>query len=192
MAGSQQSDQAETLTPRASAALPYTLAILGVLIATVITRSVPVLHKNASTAIYFVVVIFASYKGGFRPAMLAVVLSAALWALFIIPPDYSFIMQSSGDVVRLLIFIFIAVLNSSLFEQLAKARRDVRKQQARLDLALEAGRMGVWDYDLIQDDFWISPEIREIFGVGDGEFSPTYGGFLAFVHPEDRALVVLA
>jgi hypothetical protein len=52
--------------------------------------------------------------------------------------------------------------------------------------------MGVWDYDLINDEFWISPELREIFAVGHGEFSPTYGGFLAFVHPEDRPLVVRA
>jgi PAS domain-containing protein len=54
--------------------------------------------------------------------------------------------------------------------------------------------MGVWDYDLVGDDFWISPELRNIFGVGDGggEFSPTYGGFLSFVHPEDRPEVVRA
>jgi PAS domain-containing protein len=95
-------------------------------------------------------------------------------------------------VVRLVIFIVVAVLNSSLFEQLTRSKHEVRKQQLRLDLALEAGRMGVWDYDLIRDEFWISPEVREIFGIGDGEFSPTYGGFLAFVHPEDRASVVRA
>src|SRR5690349_5247582 len=118
MAGLRQSDQPAELTPRASTALLYTLTILAVLVATVITRFIPVLHKSASTAAYFVVVMIASYKGGFRPAMLSIALSALLWALMIIPPDYSLKMQSSSDVVRLLIFVFVAVLNSSLFEQL--------------------------------------------------------------------------
>jgi PAS domain S-box-containing protein len=57
---------------------------------------------------------------------------------------------------------------------------------------LEAGRMGVWDYDLRGDEFWISPALQEIFGVRTDEFAPTYGGFLAFVHPDDRAVVVRA
>jgi PAS domain-containing protein len=123
---------------------------------------------------------------------MAVLLSSLAWALFIVQPSNSILISSTSDAIRLLLFIFVALLTSSLYAQLARAKVDIRKHQARLDLALEAGRMGVWDYDLLGDEFWISPEIREIFGVGDGEFSPTYGGFLAFVHPDDRALVVRA
>jgi PAS domain-containing protein len=193
MSQSNRLAPATGLPPRGGTVLPYVIAFVGIVLATVITRNVHILQQIGSTAMYFIVVILAAYKGGIKPAIFAVGLSALMWALLVIPPDYSFDINSPADTVRLVLFICVAVLTSSLFEQLARARRELRKQQARLDLALEAGRMGVWDYDLIQDEFWISPEVRELFGVkADGEFSPTYGGFLAFVHPDDRAAVVRA
>jgi PAS domain-containing protein len=172
----------------------HAIAVLSVVAATAMTVGVPALREKTSTILFFAAVVVSSYAGGMRPAMLAVLLSAVAWATFVVPPNYAFLIESPGDALRLLLFMLVAVLTSSLYEQLTRAKRDVRKHQARLDLALEAGRMGVWDYDLVRDDFWISPELRNIFGVGDGggDFSPTYGGFLSFVHPEDRPEVVRA
>lgn len=183
-----------TTSPGARVVWPYLIAVLAVTAATCITVGLPALRDKTSTIMFFAAVVVSSYAGGLRPALLSVLMSAVAWATFVVPPNYAFLIESPGDAVRLLLFVLVAVLTSSLYEQLTRAKRDVRKHQARLDLALEAGRMGVWDYDLVRDDFWISPELRDIFGVGDatGEFSPTYGGFLAFVHPEDRAEVVRA
>lgn len=182
------------LSPGARALLPYAIAVLAVTAAAGVTAAVPALRESTSTILFFAAVVVSSYAGGMRPALLAVLLSAVAWATFVVPPDYSFLIESGKDAMRLVLFVLVALLTSSLYEQLARAKRDVRKHQARLDLALEAGRMGVWDYDLNRDDFWISPELRNIFGVGDreGEFSPTYGGFLSFVHADDRAEVVRA
>ena len=78
-----------------------------------------------------------------------------------------------------------------MYEQAKRAERSLLQHERRLTLALEAGEMAVWDYDLHRDHFWTSPELRELFGVAaSDEFSPTFGGFISFVHPDDRQEVV--
>jgi PAS domain-containing protein len=182
--------RATRLPPAARAAVPYVAAVFLVAAATLLTMSVTPLQEKTSTILFFAAVVATSYIGGLGPALLAVILSCFAWGMFVIPPEYSFSIDSPSDAVRLTLFVFVAILSSSLYEQGARARRDLARQRARLDLALEAAQMGVWDYDLTRDEFWISPEMREIFDVLEKDFSPTYGGFLAFVHPDDRTTVV--
>jgi PAS domain S-box-containing protein len=170
----------------------YLLALLFVAIAAMLTIYVPPLKEKTSLIIFFAAVVISSYVGGLGPALMAVALSAFIWATFVVPPNYSYVIESPSDALRLVLFVLVALLTSSLHERHARTKAELRKHQHRLDLALEAGRMGVWDYDLNEDEFWISPALLEIFGVGAGEFAPTYGGFLAFVHPDDRAAVVRA
>lgn len=178
------------LPPAARAMLPYAAALLLVTAATLLTVSLQPLREKTSTILYFAAVVGSSYIGGLRPALFAVLASCFAWGMFVSPPAYVFSIDSPSDVVRLTVFGFVAILSSWLYEQLARARREMARQRARLDLALEAARMGVWDYDLTRDEFWISPEMREMFGVRQEDFSRTYGGFLALVHPDDRTAVV--
>lgn len=170
---------------------PYLLAMLAIAFCTAVTVWVPPLKANTSLSLLFAAVVVSCYLGGRGPAWFSIVLSAVAWATFIVPPEMTMRMSGS-DTFRLVLFMLVAVLTCTLMEQLAGTKRELRKQSRRLDLALEAGRMGVWDYDLVRDEFWISPELREIFGIQEAEFSPTYGGFLSFVHPDDRAAVVRA
>jgi PAS domain S-box-containing protein len=175
---------------RTRALLPYLLAAALVATATLLTLGVKPLQEKTSTILFFAAVIISSFAGGLGPALFAVLLSCFAWAMFVIPPEYSFFLESTSDSVRLVLFVLVAILSSSLYEQLARARRELDRQRARLDLALEAADMGVWDYDLTRDEFWISPELHDIFGTREEDFSPTYGGFLSFVHPDDRTVVV--
>lgn len=166
--------------------------MLFVTVATVLTTCVPPLKEKTSLIIFFAAVVFSSFVGGLGPSLLAVGLSAFAWATFVVPPNYSYLLESPSDVLRLALFVLVAVITSSMYEQTARARRDLRKHQNRLRLALEAGQMGVWDYDLLKNEFWTSPELREIFAVEESEFAPTFGAFLAFVDPADRTSVVHA
>jgi PAS domain S-box-containing protein len=64
------------------------------------------------------------------------------------------------------------------------AQRSLRESAARLDLALAAARMGVWEYDPALDRGWWSPNLSEIFHFAGRE--PGLALFLDAVHPEDR------
>jgi PAS domain S-box-containing protein len=180
------------LPPSVRALLPYVWAVLLVAAATLSTVYVKPLQEKTSIILYFAAVVGSSYLGGMGPALFAVLLSCFARMMFLIPPAHSLAIKSPSDTVRLVLFVLVAVLASWLYEQLARARRDLARQRARLDLALEAARMGVWDYDLMRDEFSISPQLHEIFGSREDEVSPTYGGFLAFIHPDDRPAVVRA
>lgn len=66
------------------------------------------------------------------------------------------------------------------------AEEALRQSEARLRLALEAGRMGVWRADVAtQKTIWDEAQCR-IYGVDPATFEPTDERFFALVHVEDR------
>ncbi|HEV8551197.1 MAG TPA: ATP-binding protein [Polyangiaceae bacterium] len=65
------------------------------------------------------------------------------------------------------------------------AQAALRESAARLELALSAARMGVWEYDPEADRGWWSANLSETFCLA--ESGPTAGIFAAHVHPDDRA-----
>jgi PAS domain S-box-containing protein len=71
--------------------------------------------------------------------------------------------------------------------KLAEAK--LRESEERLRLALEAARLGTFDWDLLHDQIVWSRWHEEIFGFAPGEFGGTYASFAERVHPEDLAEV---
>jgi PAS domain S-box-containing protein len=61
-----------------------------------------------------------------------------------------------------------------------------------LRLALDASKMGLWDWNILTDSFIISESASRLFGLVPGTFGRTYEAFLNSVHPEDRELVAQA
>ncbi len=49
--------------------------------------------------------------------------------------------------------------------------------------------MGVYDWDMVTDALWWSPETYTLFGVSPDEFVPTPKDLEQFIHPEDRERV---
>lgn len=66
-----------------------------------------------------------------------------------------------------------------------RAEEALRKAEERLRLAVEAGKMGAWDHDLLTGRIIWSDRCKAIFGVSP-ETTPTAELFLSGVHPEDR------
>jgi PAS domain S-box-containing protein len=62
----------------------------------------------------------------------------------------------------------------------------------RLRLALEAGRMGTWDWDIRRDRITWSENLEGIHGIARGGFDGTFEGFRRLVHPDDRDRVQAA
>jgi two-component system, cell cycle sensor histidine kinase and response regulator CckA len=65
----------------------------------------------------------------------------------------------------------------------------LRQSEQRLRLALSAGGMGSWEWDLGSDRLSWSERLEQLFGLEPGAFGGTYAEFIALVHPDDRELV---
>lgn len=67
-----------------------------------------------------------------------------------------------------------------------KAANKLRKSEERLALALEASKLGIWEWDLISNELFWSPQLKAIFGVKASR-DITYAEYLGTLHPDDRA-----
>ena len=63
----------------------------------------------------------------------------------------------------------------------------LKQSEARLTLALEAGRMGVWERDFRTGKLTWNPVTERLHGLPVGTFEGTYEAFLSRVHADDRA-----
>lgn len=66
------------------------------------------------------------------------------------------------------------------------AEAALRQSEERLRLALDAGQMGIWDWDIQADRVIWSDTVYRLLGCRPDEFAGTYHAFLDRVHPEDR------
>lgn len=55
-----------------------------------------------------------------------------------------------------------------------------------LELALRAGRLGTWQWEIKEDRLAWSQQLCDLFGYNADQVIPTCDGFLAIMHPEDR------
>lgn len=62
----------------------------------------------------------------------------------------------------------------------------------QLGLALEAGQLGVWDWDRSTGQVTWSVEMERLAGLEPGSFGGTFEDFMATVHPDDRERVAAA
>jgi len=67
-----------------------------------------------------------------------------------------------------------------------EAESALYRSESRLRLALNAGEMGTWDWDIGSQKVTWSGQTEVIFGFDSGSFTGTYEAFLNCVHPADR------
>jgi PAS domain S-box-containing protein len=66
---------------------------------------------------------------------------------------------------------------------------ELRENEERLRIATHAGKIGVWDWDVVHNKITWSDRVYEMHGSKQGEFHGTFENFIANVYPEDRATV---
>jgi PAS domain S-box-containing protein len=74
-------------------------------------------------------------------------------------------------------------------EELRQQTEQAQLQEAQLRIALEAARMGIWDWDILTDKVTWSENKEALFGLEKGSFDGTYEAFIRCVYPEDRDFV---
>ena len=142
---------------------------------------------------------------------MAAVLGVAAAQFFLFPPFHRLIPATLPDALRAVVFfgfsIFVSVLNESVRRSRArseqrlreltletdrrKSAEDVtRRNEERLKLAIDAGQIGVWDWDIVNDRIDWSDLVYDIHGVERGTFPGGLENFAALLHPDDRDRIV--
>jgi PAS domain S-box-containing protein len=67
-----------------------------------------------------------------------------------------------------------------------RAERDLREGEERLELAIEAGNMGTWDYDIQRSTVQWSPQLVQLFGLPQHRTTANFDASMAHIHPDDR------
>ena len=78
------------------------------------------------------------------------------------------------------------VVNARDVTERRLAESEIRDQEERLRFALQAGRMGAWEWDIASDRVTWSPTLEEIHMMAPGSFAGTREAAIADIHPEDR------
>ena len=75
--------------------------------------------------------------------------------------------------------------NTDITEQKI-AEEDARRGRRRLDLALAAGSMGTWEWDIPTDVVTWSDTVYRLLGYQKDQFGGTLQAFIDIVHPDER------
>jgi PAS domain S-box-containing protein len=70
------------------------------------------------------------------------------------------------------------------------ARRALQKSEEWLHIALQAGRLGAWEWDVGSGQVSWSPTLERIHGIPEGSFGGTFEAYISDIHPEDRERVI--
>jgi two-component system sensor kinase FixL len=76
-----------------------------------------------------------------------------------------------------------AALHISQKLQLSQA--SLRESEARINLAADAAHLGLWHWNIRDDELWVTQKWRKLFGIAESE-PVTLERLLQVVHPEDR------
>ncbi|BCI71110.1 hypothetical protein SPKIRA_19400 [Sphingomonas paucimobilis] len=94
--------------------------------------------------------------------------------------DTDFPIADEGGRVRLIGGIGEDITDAKL------AQERIEQSEERLRSAVEVGRLGLWDWDVISHEVHWSDEHFRMEGYAVGEVKPSYESWLARVHPDDR------
>jgi len=78
-----------------------------------------------------------------------------------------------------------------LARELETSEANLRESQKRMELAANAAEMGMWMWDIVRDEIWITDKGRALFGFRPWE-KLDFNRFRNGLHPDDRETVLEA
>jgi len=79
----------------------------------------------------------------------------------------------------------VALDNARLFAEVRAAQEKLRASEEQQRLALAAGQMGYFDWDIVTGQAQCSPRLEQMLGLPPHSFDGTFRTFRGTVHPED-------
>jgi two-component system sensor kinase FixL len=120
-------------------------------------------------------------------AILAWHIPLVIWGFIDVPFFLCF--AYSGIVAAMAYELSFDLLHAAqLARRLQESEVDLRETRERMELAANAAELGMWMWDILRDEIWITDKGRALFG-----FAPSkkldFDCFRSRIHPEDRQLV---
>jgi PAS domain S-box-containing protein len=174
---------------------------VAVVLAVFALPAAPPLASYPHEYLIFPVVIWAALRFGQRGTATVGFLVAAVAIASTVRGVGPFIAETPHLSLLLLQLFMAIVATTGLLLAAAIGERDAARRQVRDDLArerasderlrlaLNAGRMGVWDWDLHTGEVRWSEGMEAIFGIAPGRFAGTIDSFFALVHSDDQPLI---
>ncbi|MBD2199247.1 MULTISPECIES: PAS domain S-box protein [Calothrix] len=177
--------------------LPYAVAIGTTAIALMLTVWFEPLLFRVVNAFFYIAIIITSWYGGYRPGMVAIVLSFLAIETFLIKNVHQLRFEQPESLLRLTVFLLVSLtinlVTGSLHESKKKiqqlSQKLAQENAEQLRMALSAAHMGMWDWNLLTNDVKWSAECHQLFGLVVGSFDGRYETFLTYLHPEDRPIL---
>lgn len=69
------------------------------------------------------------------------------------------------------------------------AEESLRESEERLLHAMRSSTDGIWDWDLLNERYYIAPQLKALTGYDDAELENERASFFALMHPGDRGRV---
>ncbi|HWY80257.1 MAG TPA: PAS domain-containing protein [Candidatus Sulfotelmatobacter sp.] len=73
-------------------------------------------------------------------------------------------------------------------EQWKITQEILKKSEERYRFALEAGKIGVWEWDIQKNSIYWSDRVYEFYGTSPKKFDVTYENFRKQLHPDDKKI----
>lgn len=85
--------------------------------------------------------------------------------------------------------IELMVSNKRLEEEVAERRQveeALRISSERLQLATRAAHIGIWDWDVVNNELLWEASMYQLYGIQEADFGGAYDAWIHTVHPEDK------
>jgi PAS domain S-box-containing protein len=167
----------------------YALALVAVGVATALRIALDPYLVGVQFITFFPAIVITTVISGFGAGFFSAVLSTVAADFFVLSPRLSFYVDDPAEVADLLLF---GPLAAYLVIVIARTRFAIEREQAeankdRLQSALDAAKLGSWQYDAFHRVFSWDARGKEIFAVAQN--GATVEEFMNWVHPADAELV---
>lgn len=159
----------------------YGAAVGFVLVALLLNLIVP--EASRQFLFFYAAVALAARLCGFRPALVATVLSASAADFFLMEPRYSF-SHSRVDLSRLLLFMIVCVIISSIAKQKSKAEKAADERRAQLSAVVESSDDAIFNKDLAGKILTWNHGAEQLYGYRPEEI---IGKNVRILAPPDKA-----
>jgi PAS domain S-box-containing protein len=148
---------------------------------------------RAPFIIFFPLVTIVAALAGVGPGLICTALSSLMVAMLWMEPYESPRVHSPGDRFTLALYVLAGTLTSFVGGALRRSQLERRESQLslktaeeRLRLAIQAVRMGTWEWTLPTGRVVWSAGLEEIHGRPAGSFKGTFEDVLSDIYAEDR------